>query len=61
MCGVQHPEHPELACERTLCVEYHRNGLVTWPSDQRMPSKREDPVLLAGIVERTRARQRGTT
>lgn len=60
-CGAQHPEMPEVYCERTVCVEYHRSGSVIWDNPVKMPPRSgRNSVKMAGVVRRTRARARST-
>lgn len=59
-CGAEHPEIPGLFCERSMCVEYHRNGGEIWTQDaQPMPSRQPNTVQMAQIVHRTRKKSRG--
>jgi hypothetical protein len=61
MCGAQHPDHPEVHCERIICVEYHRSGTLIWTEGaQSMPPKTGSTEVLLGIARRTRARARST-
>lgn len=58
-CGAEHPEIPGLFCERSMCVEYHRNGGEIWTQGaQRMPSQRPDPERMLGVIRRTQAKAR---
>lgn len=59
-CNAEHPDKPGVYCERKTCVEYHRNGTDTWDNPQRMPARSSDPVQMADIARRTRARARST-
>lgn len=59
-CGAEHPDRPGVTCERILCVEFHRSGNLVWPSQQRMPTPKDNAEDLAGIVRRTRAKARRT-
>lgn len=60
VCGHENPDVPGMFCERRLCVEYHRNGHVTWDSEQRMPARQADVVTHMNVVRRTRAKARRT-
>lgn len=60
VCGTEHPDKPGVYCERKICVEYHRSGPHIWDNPQRMPSRKSDPVKMAAIARRTRARARST-
>lgn len=58
-CGHENPEVPGMRCERSPCVEYHRNGNTIWLQDaQPMPSKKTDPIRVVGIVRRTKDKAR---
>src|SRR5690606_41383124 len=60
VCGAEHPDKPGVYCERKVCVEYHRSGTEIWDNPRRMPPKKSDPVKMADVIRRTRARARGT-
>lgn len=60
VCGAENPDVPGMFCERRLCVEYHRNGHVTWDSSQHMPARQPDVVTHMNVVRRTRAKARRT-
>ena len=60
VCGAEHPDKPGVYCERKICVEYHRSGTEIWDNPRRMPPKKSDPVKMADVIRRTRARARRT-
>ena len=56
-CGAEHPENPELLCERNPCSVYHRAGAVIWTQGAKpMPRHVADPVGVSRILTRTKAK-----
>jgi hypothetical protein len=60
-CGAEHPDHPDLLCERDPCSVYHRAGTVIWTQGAKpMPRHVADPVGVSRILKRTKAKARRT-